>query len=681
MKPPKQPKPVAVDFETFGIAGRPHYPPVPVSVSIGYPGKPVRFLAWGHVHGGNNCAWAEARAALLEAWAWPDGVLFHNGKFDVDVWEVHFDLPPLPWQQIHDTMFLLFLDSPHALSLGLKESALRLLEWAPDEKDAVTDWLTAHQPIPGVRIGTGAGSKEPAGKYIAYAPGEIVGPYADGDVRRTVAIFEKLWKSVCIDRGMLAAYDRERELMRVLLESERNGVRVDTERLSRDVDAYSAWMERLDAWLRKELGNPVFATKAKKGQKELFEPLNLDSTQQLAHAMVKAGKADTSLMGLTAKGSIATHKEAIKAGVTDKVFGAVLTYRNQLQTCLSTFMKPWLVQARASGGLIYTNWNQTRGERGGARTGRLSSTPNFQNIPKEFAALFSKDAKKPEEAKLLPKCPWPDLSPLPLCRDYVVPYYNDHVLIDRDYSQQEPRILAHFEDGELLAQYQENPWLDVHDNAKDHLERIMGRKYDRRPVKNVNLGLIYGQGVGSLAVKNDSTVEETRELKDAILRMYPGLKRLYQIMRLLAAERKPIHTWGGREYYCEEPKYSEKFKKFMTFDYKMVNTLIQGSASDCTKEAVIRMARWIAEHGKGNSWYILLQVHDSILLSVPVWDFDEANEALRACMESVEFDLPILSEGDYSLTTWHAVEKHDRKGVVVDDFDIRKVVEHVKRVA
>lgn len=671
----KPPSPVAIDFETFGIESRPHYPPVPVSVSIGYPGKPVVFLAWGHVNGGNNCTWGEARAALAKAWGHPGGVLCHNAKFDTDVAETHFGLAPLPWDKIHDTMFLIFLDNPHALNLGLKESAQRLLDWPPEEKDAVADWLTTHQPVPGVKIGSGANSKEPAGKYIAFAPGDVVGPYANGDVRRTIKIFEKLWKSVCVDRRMLAAYDRERELMPVLLESERNGVRVDLARLERDIALYDGWMGRLDAWLRKELGDPRIPTKARKGCPALFEPLNIDATQQLADAMVKAGKADAALMGVTPKGSIATNKEAVRAGVTDKVFGAVLTYRSQLQTCLSTFMKPWAIMARASGGLIYTNWNQTRGERGGARTGRLSSTPNFQNIPKEFAALFF------HENVALPRCPWKDLPGLPLCRDYIIPYHADHSLLDRDYSQQEPRILAHFEDGNLKDQYLENPWIDFHDNAKEHLERVMHRHYERRPVKNINLGLIYGQGVGSLAIKNDSTVEETRELKDAILKMYPGLKELYQDMRRRAAQNVPIRTWGGREYYCEEAKYVEKFKKVITFDYKMVNTLVQGSASDCTKEAVIRMARWVKEHGKGNSWFILLQVHDSILLSVPVWDFEKANKALRACMESVEFDVQILSEGDYSLTTWHAVEKHDRKGKIVDSFDIKKVLNHARRRA
>src|SRR3546814_829109 len=145
------PKPNTVDFETHGIDARPHYPPVPVGVSIKPWGKKSRYYAWGHLQG-NNCSWEEARAALLDAYDNPDGVLFQNGKFDVDVADVHLDVPIPAWDKIHDTQFLLFLDDPHQIELGLKPSAERLLGIPPEEQDAVGDWLVANQPNPGVKI-------------------------------------------------------------------------------------------------------------------------------------------------------------------------------------------------------------------------------------------------------------------------------------------------------------------------------------------------------------------------------------------------------------------------------------------------------------------------------------------------------------------------------------------------
>jgi len=664
----KTPKPTTIDFETFGILDRPAYPPIPVGVSIKKWGKRPRYYAWGHAED-NNCTRDEALAALREVWNTPEGLLFHNAKFDVDVAETHLGLPLPAWDRVHDTVFLLFLDNPHAFDLGLKPSAKRLLGMEPEERDAVADWLVLNQPVPGVRVSKGAKGKEPPGKYIAYAPGHsIVGPYANGDVVRTEELFRHLCQSVCVDRQMQVAYDRERRLLPIFLAMERQGVRVDLERLRRDVGVYQTWRTKIRTWLGKRL--------------KISDEVNLDSGAQLLGALREADVVDESLMGRTKpsktfpEGQTKTDKAALTAGVTDKVLGAVLRYDTQLQTCLSTFMENWLRIAEQSGGLIFTTWNQTRGEGGGTRTGRLSSSKptNFQNIPKEFGVIFYHEAiawnlANPTDKidpRNFPRCPWKDLPALPLCRGYIVPYAKNHVLAGRDYSQQEPRILAHFEDGVLKDQYLANPYIDYHDNAKEHLERLFHRPFKRKPVKNINLGIIYGQGIGSLAEKNGESYEDTKSLKDAIYAMYPGLRDMYDDMRDRARMNEPIRTWGGREYYCEPPMIIDG--RIRTFDYKMVNVLVQGSAADCTKEALIRF--WNRYHNR--SWVILLQVHDELVLSVPANELVEAQEALRECMESVEFDVLILSEGAWSQDNWASMRDFDKKGQRVIMHEIPK---------
>lgn len=636
----KQPKPVTVDFETFGIEGRPKYPPMPVGVSIKYPGKKAKYYAFGHPTN-NNCCWSDAEEALKKAWSHKDGVTFQNGKFDVDVAEVHFNLPIPSWDRIHDTMFLLFLDDPHQLELGLKPSSERLLGMPPEEQDAVGEWLIAAQPVPGVKISKSKSSPHYFGKYIAYAPGDLVGEYANGDVDRTDGIFNLLWKKTA-DRQMLGAYDRERRLMPILLEMERQGLPVDLKRLRQDVTTYNAWKVQIDAWLIKTL--------------KAGADINLDSGEQLVAAMVASGKADPNLIPRTPTGKFQTNKDALLLGVTDKVLLAVLKYRTQLNTCLNTFMKPWLATAEASGGLIFTTWNQIKAPSGdssvGTRTGRLSSTPNFQNIPKEFLAIFFHEAP----TKKLPKCPFKGLPPLPKVRSYIIPFQGE-IFIDRDYSQQEPRILAHFDGGSLMDKYIADPWIDFHDYAKAELEK-MGKFYERKPVKNTNLGLIYGMGVGKLALKNDMTVEESGELKKAILLLYPGLKDMYRDMKVRAKTGQPIRTWGGREYYCEEPRLVQG--RIREFDYKLVNVLIQGSAADCTKEAIISYHAVKAPSAK-----IILNVHDQLTVSVPKKIYKAEMEVLRVCMESVKFDVPILSEGAISSTNWDELQDYDKKGKVL----------------
>lgn len=633
----KIPKPVTIDFETHKILPRPLYPPMPVGVSIKYPGKKAKYYSFGHLSG-NNCTWKEAEDALRKAYAHNDGILFQNGKFDLDVADVHFGIGIPSWDKIHDTMFLIYLHNPHAKELGLKPAAEELLGMPPEEQEIVGEWLLENQPVPGVRVNRGKNGGNYFGAYYSWAPGDVVGEYADGDTVRTEAIFNKLYGEI-VERGMLGAYNRERQLSLILLEMERQGLRIDLDALRSDVDMYTNWMSKIESWIIKTIKAPV--------------DINLNAGQQLVEAMINSGHADESLMPRTATGKIATNKDALLAGVTDKKLLAVLNYRERLKTCLGTFMRPWLETAELSGGLIYTIWNQTRTpDSVGTRTGRLSSTPNFQNIPKEFAPIF--DHEKP--GSKLPKSPWKDIPRLPKVRCYVIPF-DGEVLIDRDFSQQEIRILAHFDGGSMMEDYQEDPWLDFHDVAKGKLSE-QGLFYDRKPVKNTNFGLIYGMGVGTLAEKNGTTVEEAKELKAAILRLYPGLKEMYTEMRIRMQNGEPIRTWGGREYYCEPPKMVNG--RMMTFDYKMVNVLVQGSAADCTKEAVIRYHA--AKHKDAR---IILNVHDQITVSVPKEIMESEMDVLRECMESVEFDVKILSEGSISTSNWGDLKDYDKKGRII----------------
>ena len=130
-------------------------------------------------------------------------------------------------------------------------------------------------------------------------------------------------------------------------------------------------------------------------------------------------------------------------------------------------------------------------------------------------------------------------------------------------------------------------------------------------------------------------------------------------MKRRADNNEPIRTWGGREYYCEPPKLVDG--RIRKFDYKLVNVLIQGSAADCTKEAIIRFDAKKRELGKPQ-WKILLNVHDQITASVPKTERDSAMEVLRQCMESIEFDVPMLSEGSVSTTNWDELKDYDKKG-------------------
>lgn len=618
---------IAVDFETFPIEGRPDYPPVPVGVALQQygAGRGV-YLAWGHPTG-NNTTKAQAVRKLKEVFSSGEDLIMHNAPFDCDVAQsLGVRLPS--WEKIHDTVLLLFLDNPHAQDYHLKESCERLFDRASTERDRVGEWLIEHQPVEGTRIT----QKMKTAKYTAYAPGGLVAKYAVGDVSRTLQLFRKLHGPVTSEMG--EAYNRERRMWAGVRRMEERGLRVDVPALRRDVAMYDAEWERLDEHLRRRLKAP---------------DLNFNAGQQLAEALIRAGFATEESLGTTEKGNLRTSRDAIEEGVKDKRLVACLSYRGQLKTCVTTFLRPWLEKAERTGGLIYCKWRPYRQDGGGgARTGRLSSSPNFQNMPKDFSG---KEVKPPMK--------W--LSPIPQVRKYVKPLEKGHVLFGRDYSQQELRILAHVAGGPLQAAYLENPWLDFHDTARKMINAATGASWERKQVKNTGFGLLYGMGEGALADAISDTVTVARDLKRAYLNTFPGIKELYAECRRRAHAdpEEPIWTWGERRYFCEEPRWIKG--RMRRFDYKLVNVIIQGSAGDQMKEAMCRYF----EAGYDEDAPILISVHDELLGSCPADDLHRSMDRLRETMDGVEMSVPLLSEGHWSKFNWGRLSTYDKKGKVV----------------
>jgi DNA polymerase I-like protein with 3'-5' exonuclease and polymerase domains len=640
----RKPRPWTLDFETGAIQQRPFYPPIPVGFSIKkYGQKKSVYYAFGHPTD-NNCTKEDAINVLRKFWESGEPVLCHNGKFDIDVATEHMGMSMLPWNLIHDTMFLLFLDDPHAKDLKLKPAAERYLGMKPEEQDAVFTWLKAHQQV--LRDAGYIGPKEQItkvnfGAYISLAPGTLVGEYANGDVIRTEKLFDLLWPSI-EERGMLAAYDRDRELMPILLQNEREGMRVDLPLLRQDVAIYEEALKTCDAWIRKRLN---------------AKDLNIDSNDDLADALQKAGVVTEWVMTAPSKNHPNGQRSTSKKNMTPSMFAdarvaSALGYHSRLSTCLGTFMRPWLETAEASKGVIYTNWSQVRQtknrkENKGARTGRISSSPNFMNIPKDLEDKDD-DYVHPKHIKALP--------PLPLLRKYILPDKGckwGH----RDYNQQELRILAHFEDAGLLELYNDpNPpkeylkdgRVDVHNFVTIEIKNKLGLELNRSSVKQINFGKIYGMGLGAYAEKLKTTVDEVKKIKAAQESVIPGLKALEKNIKARAKSDQPIITWGGRQYFTEPPVIINGHAQ--TFEYKLLNYLIQGSAADCTKQALINYAK-VRKHGR-----FVVTVHDEINISCPAKFMKEEMEILRQAMLDVAFDVPMLSDGKVGLR-WSELKK------------------------
>ena len=622
---------ITCDFETNAIEPRPKYPPEPVGVALDIPGCEPVYLAWGHPSG-NNCTREWAQGVLRQIFRDESvDVLFHSAAFDLAVAVERLGMPMLPWHRIHDTMFLLFLNDPHSKSLGLKPASEALLGWPAEEQDELHGWLWTHRKALLAEYPTYNGgklTKASLGAWIAKAPGELVGQYARGDVLRTRALFRHLMPRVRA-AGMQDAYDRERRLLPVLMENERVGLRVDLEALAHDTLVYQSALQQVEEQMRQYLR---------------ADGLNFDNDRDVAAVFEARGAVKEGAWRTTAKsGELSVSKDLLPPeSYTDPLLASAFGYRNRLVTCLKMFMLPWYEKARINGGYINPRWNQVRTSRGGTRSGRPSMTdPNLLNVSKMFEGR-SDGYVHPADLGL-PK--------LPLVRSYIIPD-EGHRFLHRDFKGQEVRIFAHYESGELADAYRENPELDPHDWLSEEIERSAGKKLERTRVKNVTFARLYGGGLGAIEMQaRCASRSEAQEIANYHDRALPGRKILNDEILRLVRRGEPIRTLGGRVYYCEPPAMVKG--RMMSWEYKLINYLIQGSAADATKEAI---NRWHYGGGPSGGARFLLTVYDEINISAPRGQWREHMEFLREVMNGIELDVPLLSDGKVG-ERWGSLEK------------------------
>jgi len=613
---------IPVDAETIGIEDRPVYPPKPVGVALKLPRN--KYMAWGHPVE-NNCTKGQVRKALMEVWK-NHIPLFHNAAFDIEVLCTEFDLP-YPKNGYHDTLFLAYLHDPRDKDLSLKPLADKYLDMPPDEQDRLNEWILENIFIP---QGKKPSKKDPLGKYIALAPGKLVGKYAIGDIVRTEKLF-KYFMAYIKERGMLDAYMREIKVMPVFEGMSKRGLRVALPKLKKDVKIWTGLQDDVAKSIRRKLK---------------CKDLNIGSGPQLAKALDKADKiyywTMTKPSRTFPKGQRSTSIPNLIEGCSDKKLIEQLNLHSVLGTYISTFGEAWIQKATDSGGHLYPTFNQVRspgdysGMRGGTRSGRPSSSnPNLFNVPRN---PYDEDR------------PWTGV--LPKIRSYIIPE-KGMTFLNRDYMQQEVRILAHFEEGALYRAFLEDPTMDVHNFVGDLIYTVTGVRYPRKFIKTINFGMVYGMGVPGLMKKLGCSDEEARALKAAHQQALPAVKDLSKDIKKISKGGEPIYTWGGREYYVEEPRKIEG--RMRDFYYKLLNYLIQGSSAECTKEAMI-LVDDIYKHE--TDCYLTLQVYDELMSQCPKGDVKRIMKLKKDAMESIKFDVPMLTDGKTSSVSWGALKDY-----------------------
>jgi DNA polymerase I-like protein with 3'-5' exonuclease and polymerase domains len=585
-----------VDFETEPIEGWP--PPKPVGVAILLPGKPPQYFSFGHPTG--NTVLFETAARMLR---WVFGnfrVVMHNARFDLLIADYHFGARPL--RGFEDTLILSFLGNPYTAH-GLKEQAAAL-GVPPDEQDQLHGWIREHLKI---------GNSKPERFYYAV-PGDVIAPYAVGDVERTKLLYEYLLQRVS-DAGMDAAYARELGVIPITLDMTKRGVRVDREGLA---EALPGWQRNLD-----QLGDRV--------RQRLDAPgLKISNSAQLADALERAGlvnpedwKPKRNRNGAITKRP--TDADSLPWEMDDRdALGLILGYR-KFKSYLTTFATPW---ANSPTERVHVEWKTI-----GALTGRFSSTPNFQNVPKRLKFDFIPD----EIAALLPRI-----------RNFVL-VERGCIGLDRDFSGQEARLMAHFAGGDFLQRYLDDPRWDIHGFVHKSVEAF-GIWFSRDKAKTLAYAKSYGAGVDRLARQLDVATEVAKKILEAYDAALPDVARLSgdiweHAPRHKAIRREPNLTIAGRVYVASN-KDEERLA---------LNHIIQGSAADQFKAAMVAL--------RGAGYTPLLPVHDEFVLEVPIEDAPRAMHALREAMEdnpltrSLKLSFP--TDGVSSNSSWGTLRKWD----------------------
>jgi DNA polymerase I-like protein with 3'-5' exonuclease and polymerase domains len=430
-------------------------------------------------------------------------------------------------------------------------------------------------------------------------PAMHVGGYAERDAEITLGLWQEMKKEI-LHQDLEDIFDLETELFPCLVDMRFKGVRVDTERahqmknnlikqeqdllkkIEGETNIYpQIWAARSIAQVFENLKIPFERT-----EKTDAPSFTKNFLQEHEHPVVRM---------------IAQAREVNKAHTT--FIDSILRYEHK--------------------GRIHAEINQLRNAGGGTVTGRFSyQNPNLQQIPARNKDLG------------------------PMIRSLFIPE-EGHRWGVFDYSQQEPRLVVHYASlyklpsvYDVIDAYQTDPNADFHQTVADMAE------IPRSQAKTINLGLFYGMGKGKLQAELGVSKEKAAELFNTYHAKVPFVKQLMSKASNRAQDRGQIRTLLGRlcRFHLWEPN-SFGMHKAMThedalrehgpgikraYTYKALNKLIQGSAADMTKKAMLELYKEkIIPH---------IQIHDELDLSIA--SEDEAKKVIEIMEHAVTLEVP-----------------------------------------
>ena len=587
-------KEIAIDLETKDPRLRSHGPGWPtgngevVGIAIAYEGF-NSYFPFGHEGGGNLDKGHIKKWFTREIAKYPADKIFHNAAYDVG-WLRRLGIEMEG--RLIDTMLAAPLIDENRRYYSLNSVCY--------------DYLGEMKSEAALREAAEEFGVDPKAEMYKL-PAAYVGEYAEADARLTLDLWQHL-KALLSQEDLWQIFDLEAEVLPLCIDMTWTGVRIDLDRAEKLKQKFLRETKSILSKIKKETGVSA----------ELWAAASISKVFDFHN--IPYGRTKTGLPSFT-KNFLQNHPHPVaqqiaEARETDKIGN----------TFLSSIFR------YAENGRIHGHINQLRSEGGGTVTGRLSmANPNLQQIP----------ARNPRFAEA--------------SRGLFLPEEGEQ-FASLDYSQQEPRILVHYASltrmpgnrkltgADLFVEaYREDPNTDFHQMVADIA------KIPRGKAKTINLALLYGMGQTKLAEQLDVTTEEAKHLIQQYHQQVPFLKELQDFIqrrvggplgtgfvRSLLGRKCRFELWEPNLFLSSKalPKeeaviqYGSNIKR--AYLYRALNRLIQSSAADQTKKAMVE----IYKTGK----VPLIQIHDELALSVK--DLEEARGIQEIMEHAVELQVP-----------------------------------------
>jgi DNA polymerase-1 len=433
-------------------------------------------------------------------------------------------------------------------------------------------------------------------KRMDEVPVAQVGPYAAEDAEVPVRLRPLLIERLA-EMGLTELNDSvEVPLISVLADMEFQGVRVDPQRLAELSARYGERLKELEAEIETLAGHPLNIGSPKQLAQVLFQELRLP--------VVKKTKTGPS-----------TDADVLEELADQHPLPAKIVEYRQYAKLKNTYVDALPAMIHPTTGRVHASFNQVV-----AATGRLSSSdPNLQNIP-----IRTEEGREIRSAFVAGAAGWR--------------------LLAADYSQVELRILAHYsEDPALCEAFARDE--DVHTLVASQVFGVPPADVTsamRRSAKAVNFGVIYGQSPFGLAKSLGISQEEAAAFIDGYFARYRGVAEFLDHTLQQCHHNGFVTTILGRRRAIQGVRLPDPVLPGMEATSRRplnlpertaVNTVIQGSAADLIKLAMIAIARRLRQENRAAK--MILQIHDELVFEVPPHEVDDLAQLVSHEMRSV----------------------------------------------